>query len=106
MPPNARTQLKRDKSGLSGSALIAEVHVPEQDGRMSYKNLPDSFWKDAPRGMRICAMLMLVTLIPSALNYYLNLGWLGSYDRLAFGASAIFGLILAHRIHFWHAERR
>ena len=64
------------------------------------------FWKSAPQGMIICAVLMLVTLIPSALNYYLSLGWFGSHDRLAFGASAIFGLILARRIQVWHAEGR
>jgi hypothetical protein len=92
---------------VKGSLPQSAQHpLTEQNGRMSYENRHDNFWKYAPGGMRICTVLMLVTLIPSTLNYYLSLGWLGSYDRLAFGASAIFGLILAHRIHFWYAEGR
>lgn len=73
-------------------------------GRMSM--VERNFWKYAPYGMRICAVLMLMTLIPSGLNYYLNLGWFGSYDRLVYYPSVVFGLILAHRIKFWHDEGR
>jgi hypothetical protein len=56
--------------------------------------------------MRICAVLMMIVLILSGLNYYLDLGWFGSYDRMVYYPSAVFGLILAHRVKFWHDEGR